>query len=60
MFSILFLQEFIYHGAGFIFLLIASVFLLVDDNDYRNSKDHFVVAAVIIKLYTCIQVLLFS
>lgn len=45
---VLFLQEFIYHGAGFVFLLIASVFLLLDANDStgRNPNNHFVVASV--------------
>jgi len=42
------LQEFIYHGAGFIFLLLASVFLLLDanDNSGRNPQNHFVIASV--------------
>jgi len=41
--------EFIYHGAGFVFLLVASVFLLLDanDNNSRNSHNHFVVASIL-------------
>lgn len=46
-------QEFIYHGAGFIFLLLASVFLLLDanDNSGRNSQNHFVIASVSILFF---------
>lgn len=41
--------EFIYHGAGFVFLLVASVFLLLDANDgtSRNPNNHFVVASIL-------------
>ncbi|VVC34367.1 Hypothetical protein CINCED_3A002612 [Cinara cedri] len=44
--------EFIYHGAGFILLLVASVFLLLDANEHssRNPRNHFVVASVSIPI----------
>ncbi|XP_025420964.1 uncharacterized protein LOC112691052 isoform X2 [Sipha flava] len=41
--------EFIYHGAGFIFLLIASIFLLLDanQNDNRANHNHFVIVSIL-------------
>ena len=41
--------EFIYHGAGFVFLLLASVFLLLDanDNNSRSSQNHFMIASIL-------------
>lgn len=47
------LQEFIYHGAGFVFLLLASVLLLLDanDNNGRNPQNHFIIASVSILLF---------
>lgn len=44
------LQEFIYHGAGFVLLLLASVLLLLKANDSNgngnNPQNHFVIASV--------------
>jgi hypothetical protein len=42
--------EFIYHGAGFVLLLVASVFLLLDanNNNYRYQQNsHFFVASIL-------------
>ncbi|KAL5232794.1 hypothetical protein ACI65C_000204 [Semiaphis heraclei] len=51
--------EFIYHGAGFVFLLLASVLLLLDanDNNGRNPQNHFIIASILGSI--CQSIMLF-